>query len=126
MTAKCRNCKVKKVNRPRGLCWTCYCTPGVRDSQLITSKHALRGNGIKSSGLPHIPLVTERQTSERIEELSSLAREGRPLFGEGDSVVIASKPEEAKPEEAKPKKLTYRHPRIRKVFLQCSEEPSQA
>ncbi len=27
----CRHCCKKPVNRPRGLCWLCYLSPGVRD-----------------------------------------------------------------------------------------------
>ena len=32
MTPICRHCAdpKRKVNRPRGLCWYCYYTPGVR------------------------------------------------------------------------------------------------
>lgn len=39
----CRNCGRAKVNRPRGLCWTCYYTPGVKDRFPSTSKFARRG-----------------------------------------------------------------------------------
>ena len=28
---KCRHCKKATVSRPRGLCWVCYYTPGVKD-----------------------------------------------------------------------------------------------
>jgi hypothetical protein len=38
----CRHCKRHSVNRPRGLCWTCYYTPGVRDSYPSTSKYAAK------------------------------------------------------------------------------------
>lgn len=27
----CRHCHQRDVNCPRGLCWTCYYTPGVRE-----------------------------------------------------------------------------------------------
>jgi len=27
----CRHCQKSKVNRPRGLCWSCYYRPGVRE-----------------------------------------------------------------------------------------------
>jgi hypothetical protein len=41
----CRNCHRNAVNRPRGLCWTCYYTPGVREQYPSTSKFARRGVG---------------------------------------------------------------------------------
>src|SRR5437763_11905471 len=39
----CRHCQKVKSNRPRGLCWSCYYTPGVRDLYPSTSKFARRG-----------------------------------------------------------------------------------
>ena len=45
MIAVCRHCSKSKVNRPRGLCWSCYYTPGVRDLYPSTSKFARRGVG---------------------------------------------------------------------------------
>ena len=41
----CRNCHHAKPNRPRGLCWSCYYAPGVRDRFPSTSKFAQRGIG---------------------------------------------------------------------------------
>jgi hypothetical protein len=40
--AICRHCGKKKVNRPRGLCWACYYTPGVKELYPVTSKFAPR------------------------------------------------------------------------------------
>jgi hypothetical protein len=41
----CRHCHKAPVNRPRGLCWSCYYTPGVRELYPSTSKFARRGVG---------------------------------------------------------------------------------
>lgn len=43
MKPRCRHCQRRKVNRPRGLCFTCYYSPGVRALWPITSKYARRG-----------------------------------------------------------------------------------
>jgi hypothetical protein len=52
-TAKlCRHCNRAKVNRPRGLCWTCYYTPGVKDLYPSTSRYARRGIGNGYSDKP--------------------------------------------------------------------------
>ena len=40
MTRLCRHCLRHKVSRPRGLCWTCYYKPGVRDLYPATGKFA--------------------------------------------------------------------------------------
>jgi hypothetical protein len=39
----CRHCHRMKSNRPRGLCWSCYYTPGVREQYPSTSKFGRRG-----------------------------------------------------------------------------------
>ena len=41
----CRHCHRAPVSRPRGLCWSCYYTPGVRDLYPTTSKFGRRGLG---------------------------------------------------------------------------------
>lgn len=41
----CVRCRAKNANRPRGLCWGCYYTPGVMDRYPSTSKYARRGVG---------------------------------------------------------------------------------
>lgn len=39
----CRHCQRNKANRPRGLCWSCYYRPGIRDQYPSTSKYAPTG-----------------------------------------------------------------------------------
>jgi hypothetical protein len=39
----CRHCNKGKVNRPRGLCWNCYYTPGVLKLYPVDSKFAPKG-----------------------------------------------------------------------------------
>jgi hypothetical protein len=39
----CRHCNRVPSNRPRGLCWSCYYKPGVRELYPSTSKFARRG-----------------------------------------------------------------------------------
>jgi hypothetical protein len=41
----CRHCGKVPSSRPRGLCWSCYYTPGVREQHPSTSKFAHRGLG---------------------------------------------------------------------------------
>jgi hypothetical protein len=43
-TAKvCAHCGTGQVSRPRGLCWTCYYKPGVRENHPPTGKCGERG-----------------------------------------------------------------------------------
>lgn len=36
----CAHCKKSHAHRPRGLCWTCYYQPGVKELYPVTSKYA--------------------------------------------------------------------------------------
>jgi hypothetical protein len=48
----CRHCGRPKVNRPRGLCWSCYYAPGVRDLYASTSPFGRRGAGQLNRNVP--------------------------------------------------------------------------
>lgn len=78
---KCRHCNRRRPNRPRGLCWSCYYRPGVRDLYPSTSKHAPRqpsssyrepfhakGKAEPTDALPgtteKVCVLTERATAE--------------------------------------------------------------
>ncbi len=43
MRKRCRHCDKSPVTRPRGLCWVCYYTPGVKDQYGPISKYGRRG-----------------------------------------------------------------------------------
>lgn len=67
---KCRHCKTRKCNRPRGLCWTCYYTPEVRASYGPISKFGRRGNGLTEL-LP--PLESTRAVAGTEEKIALMA-----------------------------------------------------
>ena len=45
----CRHCNRVPSNRPRGLCWSCYYKPGVRDLYPSTSKFGAAASRIASA-----------------------------------------------------------------------------
>jgi hypothetical protein len=81
----CRHCKDgdKPVNRPRGLCWTCYYTPGVKALYPSTSKFAVRGVGngqrfrIK---LDSAPTMAVPGSIEKVEVMEDRAKRGVAIF----------------------------------------------
>jgi hypothetical protein len=77
----CRHCQVVKSNRPRGLCWSCYYTPGVREKYPSTSKFARRGvgNGNKGHEMPE-PTSALPGTPEKVRVLEERARRGQCLW----------------------------------------------
>jgi hypothetical protein len=86
----CRHCQKQKVNRPRGLCWSCYYRPGVRDLYAPTGKqgnHCLKKHRDFCGGyeLPE-PTTTAPGTPERMEVLAERARLKQSLWHPDDGV----------------------------------------
>ena len=87
----CRHCQKCNVNRPRGLCWSCYYRPGVRDQYPSTSKYARRGVGnfCGSTVLPARPTEAAPGTDEKIAILAERARNRESLWHPEDLVCTA-------------------------------------
>jgi len=85
----CRHCQKLKSNRPRGLCWSCYYTPGVRDLYPSTSKFGRRGVGNFNSrvSLPPNPTQAFPGTPEKVAVLESRAQLGVSLWHPLDAGV---------------------------------------
>jgi hypothetical protein len=83
----CRHCQKTRSNRPRGLCWACYYTPGVREQYPSTSKFARRGvedcNGILA--LPPEPTVAPPGSPEKVAILELRARLHQSLWHPADA-----------------------------------------
>lgn len=82
----CRHCQQSKVNRPRGLCWSCYYRPGVRELYPSTSKFARRGVGnfAGAAPLPTVPTASAPGSPERLAVLEGRARLGQTLWHPAD------------------------------------------
>ena len=87
MIAICRNCSKCKVNRPRGLCWSCYYTPGVKEMFPSTSKYARRGIGNFSGNapLPEAPTTAIPGTPEKLAILELRAKMKCAIFHPADA-----------------------------------------
>ena len=87
MIALCRNCSKCKVNRPRGLCWSCYYTPGVKEMFPSTSKYARRGIGnfTGNAPLPEAPTTAVPGTPEKLAILELRAKMKRAIFHPADA-----------------------------------------
>jgi hypothetical protein len=83
----CRHCKRVRSNRPRGLCWSCYYTPGVRELYPSTSKFARRGvddfNG--RTVLPTAPTKAPPGSPEKVAVLVERARLRQSLWHPDDA-----------------------------------------
>lgn len=82
----CRHCERVRSNRPRGLCWSCYYTAGVREKYPSTSKFARRGVGIgnRRAVMPE-PTEALPGTPEKVVVLEERARRGQCLWHPHDA-----------------------------------------
>jgi hypothetical protein len=78
----CRHCRRNPVNRPRGLCWSCYYAPGLRDRYPSTSKFARRGIGVGTTRTPPASAPTRALpgTPEKVAILEQRARLQQDLW----------------------------------------------
>src|SRR2546423_7813948 len=86
----CRHCGRDRVNRPRGLCWTCYYTPGVRERYPSTSKFARRGVGNFCGAAPLPEFATDAMpgSEEKILILMERAARREALFHPDDNPLV--------------------------------------
>jgi hypothetical protein len=83
----CRHCRAGIVSRPRGLCWSCFYAPGVRDQYPSISKYGRRGPGnfFGSAPLPPVPTKAPPGSPEKIALLSQRAQQRQELFHPDDA-----------------------------------------
>jgi len=83
----CRHCKRDRVNRPKGLCWTCYYTPGLRERYPSVSKFGQRGigNGNAWAPLPSEATSALPGTPEKVAVLEDRARRRQALWHPQDA-----------------------------------------
>ncbi|MFM7152440.1 MAG: hypothetical protein ACKO23_21645 [Gemmataceae bacterium] len=86
----CRHCQKVRPNRPRGLCWSCYYKPGVRDQFPSTSKYARRGlgNGCRRPALADRPTNALPGTEEKLRVLEDRASRGLSLWHPQDAGLL--------------------------------------
>ena len=87
----CRHCNRVPSNRPRGLCWSCYYTPGVRDLYPSTSKFARRGVGDFNGRAvrPACPTDVPPGSPEKVAVLCERARLRQSLWHPADAPMDA-------------------------------------
>ncbi len=87
----CRHCQRVPSNRPRGLCWSCYYTPGVRELYPSTSKFARRGvdDFYGEAHLAAQPTSARPGTPEKVAVLEERARLGVSLWHPLDAPMDA-------------------------------------
>ncbi len=84
---KCLHCRAAQITRPRGLCWTCYYKPGVRDRYAPISKFGQRGIGnfYGPAARPPRPTAALPGSREKVAVLIERARLKQDLWHPDDS-----------------------------------------
>ena len=75
----CRHCGLWKANRPRGLCWHCFYTPGVREQYPRGSRVGV-GGGCGGYRTPAAPTSARPGSPEKVAVLEERARLGLSLW----------------------------------------------
>lgn len=80
---QCKHCgKLRTGNRPRGLCWTCYYTPSVRDAYPPDSSRLPVEN--RCAGDPEETHPYPPGSPEKIAYLAGLVLHKRSMFHPND------------------------------------------
>ena len=81
----CRHCDRNPARRSRGLCWSCFYSPGVRERYPPATTPSGLGRGRKR--LPCEPTDASPGSPEKIRVLMDRAARGLELFHEDDAEV---------------------------------------
>lgn len=82
----CRHCQKFYINRPRGLCWRCFYTPGLKELYPPTAPCGRRGHGMNGMKDPHVkPTHHLPLTEEKMAVLEQRAANCQPLFSKDDA-----------------------------------------
>lgn len=82
---KCRHCNRMPVSRPRGLCWACYYTPGVRERYQSLSKYGCRGYPDRRAGPATSATGAGPGSPGKVDVLCERARAGEDLWHPRDA-----------------------------------------
>lgn len=89
MKSMCRHCRRRPVNRPRGLCWKCFYTPGLRDRYgwRDVGGSSARGRGLANADPPPPPEPTPhlQGTEAKIRVLAERCAAGYGLWHSQDN-----------------------------------------
>ena len=80
----CRHCRRHAANRPRGLCWTCYYTPGVRERYAPRCPRGLE-DFYGGTEPPLAPTRAMPGTLEKVAVLEQRARQRQALWHPQDA-----------------------------------------
>lgn len=86
----CRHCHSRRLSRPRGLCWTCYYSPDVRQRYEANATHRpdLTGAAVPDFGGPAKwtkPTTALPGTPEKEAVLARRAQNGETLWHPEDA-----------------------------------------
>jgi hypothetical protein len=87
MNRICQHCRRNKANRPRGLCWACFYTPGVRERYgwRGVGGSSQRGLGLTNAEPPPCPVPTPVPPGPgKVAVLAARAEAGVGLFHPDD------------------------------------------
>lgn len=77
----CRHCHYVKATRPRGLCWSCYQAPGIRQQHPVSRKNQyISGDFSGRAPLPSAPTSAMPGTPEKVAVMRERAAKKQSLW----------------------------------------------
>ena len=96
----CRHCGQKPSIRPRGLCWGCYYTPGVRDHYPVSNHCGAKRSAADFYGNPPTPPVATKAlagSTEKVAVMEERAALGYAIHHPDDTLeVVESHPHQGR------------------------------
>lgn len=83
----CRHCSRNRIGRPRGLCWSCYYRPGVRERYAPAASTGRRGIGFDADRLPE-PTSAPPGSLEKVRVLMMRALHRQELWHPDDAPLL--------------------------------------
>lgn len=80
---RCKHCKRRKCDRPRGLCSTCYFTPSIREQ--YKTKFNPTANPLTTKGIEPVPTSYLPGTQGKVEALALRVKRGERLWHKDDA-----------------------------------------
>lgn len=87
ITILCKHCNKKHPCRPRGLCWRCYYTPGVRDMYPVNNSVYNRRGVEDFNNQAPLPEPTDKLpiTEDKVKEITRRAELRQSLWHPNDA-----------------------------------------
>ena len=82
----CQHCHIRRVSRPRNLCWACYDDFGIRDQyEFVPREGKAVPDAYRTAREPAEPTQARPGTAEKVDVMVARAEAGESVFHPDDA-----------------------------------------